>query len=60
MYQVVCPQCEYRVGMGTFSDPGSCPSCELPLMLTAEMRALRHEDLIAEAERRKQLEAVAR
>jgi hypothetical protein len=46
--------------MGTFSDPGSCPSCELPLMLTAEMRALRREDLIAEAERRKQLEAVAR
>ena len=58
MFQVVCPECGYRVGVGTFSDPGSCPSCDLPLMLTAEFRALPHEDLVAEAKRRKKLEVV--
>ena len=58
MFEVVCPECGYRVGVGTFSDPGSCPSCDLPLMLTAEFRALPREDLIAEAKRRKKLEAV--
>ena len=58
MFEVVCPECGYRVGVGTFSDPGSCPSCDLPLMLTAEFRALAREDLVAEAKRRKKLEAV--
>ena len=58
MFEVVCPECGYRVGVGTFSDPGSCPSCDLPLMLTAEFRALPREDLVAEAKRRKTLEAV--
>jgi hypothetical protein len=58
MFQVVCPQCGYCVGVGTFSDPGNCPSCELPLMLTAEFRALPQEDLVAEARRRKKLEAL--
>ncbi|HEX4623260.1 MAG TPA: hypothetical protein VH231_02305 [Solirubrobacteraceae bacterium] len=58
MFEVVCPECGYRVGVGTFSDPGSCPSCDLPLMLTAEFRALPREDLVAEAKRRKKLEAV--
>jgi hypothetical protein len=58
MFEVVCPECAYRVGVGTFSDPGSCPSCDLPLMLTAEFRALPREDLVAEAKRRKTLEAV--
>ena len=57
MFEVVCPECAYRVGVGTFSDPGSCPSCDLPLMLTAEFRALPREDLVAEAKRRKKLEA---
>ena len=58
MFEVVCPECGYRVGVGTFSDPGSCPSCDLPLLLTAEFRALPREDLVAEAKRRKKLEAV--
>jgi len=58
MFEVVCPECGYRVGVGTFSYPGSCPSCDLPLMLTAEFRALPREDLVAEAKRRKKLEAV--
>ena len=58
MFEVACPECGYRVGVGTFSDPGSCPSCDLPLMLTAEFRALPREDLVAEAKRRKKLEAV--
>ena len=58
MFEVLCPECGYRVGVGTFSDPGSCPSCDLPLMLTAEFRALPREDLVAEAKRRKTLEAV--
>ena len=58
MFEVVCPECGYRVGVGTFSDPGSCPSCDLPLMLTAEFRALPREDLVAEAKRRKKLETV--
>ena len=60
MFQVVCPQCGYRIGVGTFSDPGNCPSCEMPLMLTAEFRALPPEDLLAEAERRKGADAERR
>jgi hypothetical protein len=60
MYEVVCPECGYRVGVGTFNDPGDCPSCDLPLMLTAEFRALPHDDLIDEAVRRKKIEALAR
>ena len=60
MFQVLCPQCGYRVGVGTFSDPGSCPNCELPLMLTCEMRALTSDELIAESERRKKSDGQAR
>jgi hypothetical protein len=60
MYQVVCPECGYRVGVGTFSDPGACPRCELPLMLTSEFRALPHDELLAEAKRRKELGAEIR
>jgi hypothetical protein len=60
MYEVVCPQCGYRIGVGTFSDPGSCPACDLPLMLTAEFRALSSDELVAEAQRRKQTEAEVR
>jgi hypothetical protein len=51
MYQVVCPQCGYLVGIGTWSDPGTCPSCEVPLMLTAEMRALTPDDRTSTRER---------
>jgi len=57
MFQVLCPQCGYRVGVGTFSDPGVCPSCDLPLMLTSEFRAFSDDELIAESERRKQQDA---
>lgn len=51
-----CPECGYRVGLGSFSEPGSCPQCELPLMLTAEHRALSKEELIDEARRRQRRE----
>lgn len=37
------------------SDPGSCPRCELPLMLTVELRALSKDDLEAEVERQRVL-----
>ena len=60
MYQVVCPQCGYLVGIGTWSDPGTCPSCEVPLMLTAEMRALTPDDATGRRERRGAAEAEAR
>lgn len=38
------------------ADPGSCPNCELPLMLTCEFRALSKDDLRAEMERQLRLE----
>jgi len=60
MYQVVCPQCGYVVGIGTWSDPGTCPSCEVPLMLTAEMRALPPDDGPGRRERRAAADAEAR
>ena len=60
MYQVVCPQCGYVVGLGTWSDPGTCPSCEVPLMLTAEMRALSPDDTGNRLERRAGAEAETR
>jgi hypothetical protein len=37
------------------SDPGNCPRCELPLMLTCEMRAFSKDDLEAEMERQQAL-----
>jgi hypothetical protein len=55
MDRVICPQCGYRVGLGMASDPGSCPRCELPLMLTCELRALSKDDLEAEVERQRVL-----
>ncbi len=55
MDRVICPQCGYRVGLGMASDPGSCPNCELPLMLTCELRALSADDLAAEVERQRVL-----
>jgi hypothetical protein len=60
MYQAVCPQCGYVVGIGTWSDPGTCPSCEVPLMLTAEMRALTPDEARSRRERRVGAEAEAR
>jgi hypothetical protein len=59
MYQAVCPQCGYVVGIGTWSDPGTCPSCEVPLMLTAEMRALTPGEARSRRERRVGAEAEA-
>jgi hypothetical protein len=48
----MCPECGYRIGLGTFSEPGLCPTCETALMFTCEFRALTPEDLRAEAKRR--------
>ena len=55
MDRVTCPQCGYRVGLGMASDPGNCPSCDLPLMLTGELRAYKGDDLKAEVERQRAL-----
>ena len=49
--QVVCPTCGYTVGLGVVSEPGRCPDCDEPLMLTIEMRALTPEQIHAEVER---------
>jgi len=48
---VVCPTCGYEVGLGVASEPGRCPDCEEPLMLTVEMSALTPEQIRAEFER---------
>ena len=48
---VVCPTCGYEVGLGVATEPGRCPDCEEPLMLTVEMRALTSEQIRAEVER---------
>ena len=37
------------------SDPGNCPRCDLPLMLTCELRAYSGDDLKAEVERQRVL-----
>jgi hypothetical protein len=60
MDRVICPKCGYRVGLGIAADPGNCPHCELPLMLTCEMRALSKADLEAEVERQRTLAAERR
>jgi uncharacterized Zn finger protein (UPF0148 family) len=49
--QVACPTCGYRVGLGVVSEPGRCPDCDEPLMLTVEMRALTPDQIRAEVER---------
>lgn len=56
MDRVTCPQCDYTVGLGMACEPGRCPHCDLPLMLTCEFRALTPDDLEAEAERQLKLE----
>jgi hypothetical protein len=48
------------VGIGTWSDPATCPSCEVPLMLTAKMRALAPDEARSRRERRVGAEAEAR
>ena len=61
MDRAQCPNCGYSVGLGTWAEPGSCPSCGTELMLTCEFRALTREDLLAEARRRaEQARAVVR
>jgi hypothetical protein len=52
MDRAQCPDCGYRVGLGIASEPGTCPACGVPLMLTGEFRAYSPEELRAEAERR--------
>jgi hypothetical protein len=37
------------------SDPGKCPRCDVPLMLTGELRAYTGDDLRAEIERQRAL-----
>jgi hypothetical protein len=37
------------------SDPGNCPRCDVPLMLTGELRAYSADDLRAEVERQRAL-----
>jgi hypothetical protein len=55
MDRVTCPECGYRVGLGMASDPGKCPRCDVPLMLTGELRAYTGDDLRAEVERQRAL-----
>jgi hypothetical protein len=38
------------------AEPGRCPECDVPLMLTCEFRALTPDDLKAEVERQLSLE----
>jgi hypothetical protein len=51
MDRVICPQCGYCVGLGMAAEIVRCPSCDLPLVLTCEFRALSEEDLRAIVER---------
>ena len=37
------------------AEMGTCPNCEVPLMLTCEMRALTSDDLEAEVQRQRRL-----
>jgi hypothetical protein len=57
MDRVICPQCSYTVGLGMAAEIGRCPSCDVPLMLTSEYRALTEEDLKAAVERQRRQEA---
>jgi hypothetical protein len=38
------------------SEPGRCPRCDVPLMLTCEFRALSEDELKAEMERQMRME----
>jgi hypothetical protein len=56
MDRVICSQCGYTVGLGMACEPGICPNCDLPLVHTAEYRALDESDLERELERQRRLE----
>ena len=45
MDRVICPQCGYCVGLGMAAEIGKCPSCDVPLVLTMEFKALDERDL---------------
>jgi hypothetical protein len=47
MDRVICPHCGYTVGLGMAAEMGNCPSCDVPLVLTCEFRALNEEELEA-------------
>jgi len=55
MDRVICPQCGYCVGLGMAAEIGRCPSCDVPLMLTCEFRALTAEDIEQAVERQRKL-----
>ena len=57
MDRVICPQCGYCVGLGMAAEIGHCPSCDVPLMLTCEFRALTTEDIEAAVKRQRTLAA---
>jgi hypothetical protein len=59
MDRVICPHCGYTVGLGMAAEMGNCPSCEVPLVLTCEFRALSQEDLEALSEPGKPVRAPA-
>ena len=51
MDRVICPQCGYCVGLGMAAEIGNCPSCDVPLVLTMEFKALDESALRALVER---------
>ena len=57
MDRVICPHCGYCVGLGMAAEIGQCPSCDVPLVLTCEFRALTTEDIKAAVERQRKLAA---
>ena len=57
MDRVICPQCHYCVGLGMAAEIGHCPSCDVPLMLTGEFRALKAEDIEQALKRQRRQEA---
>jgi hypothetical protein len=60
MDRVICSECGYTVGLGMACEPGRCPSCDQPLVHTAEYRALDPDDLQRELERQRRLESERR
>jgi hypothetical protein len=57
MDRVICPECGYCVGLGMAAEIGRCPSCNVPLVLTCEFRALSSEDLERIRDRQKEFAA---
>jgi hypothetical protein len=47
MDRAQCPECGTLIGLGHFSEPGTCPACGCPLLLTAEMRVLTPDEIAA-------------